>query len=266
MGQVIFYCRRLLPLPDLDSACLIQITKIHTRRQTHTHRHRHTYTHTHSHTYTHIKTARPLPSLCLSCFFFFFCLPSLPRVTLPVCLVCVCVSSVCVSLVCVCVWRVCVRISCVLMNLYRQPGLLFVNAVNWAKAKRFVLASPSSLLTPILTACRSWPSSHGTPTVYPYVSPIASFPHRRNTPDRRLQLVRAGSAWTFLVAIFFCWYPVGDNKHSTASCSTTPCGVLYEVWQAGMPSTTDLTILHTICQNSHKSCRYELVYLFDRLC
>lgn len=69
MAQVIFYCRRLLPLSDLDSACLIQITKIHTCIQAHTHKH------TLWHTHTHIMTARPLPSLCLSCFLFLFAFP-----------------------------------------------------------------------------------------------------------------------------------------------------------------------------------------------
>lgn len=86
MAQVIFYCRRLLPLSDLDSACLIQITKIHTRIQAHTHKL--TRTHTVAHTHTHIMTARPLPSLCLSCFLFLFAFP--PTSHAP------CVSSVCV--------------------------------------------------------------------------------------------------------------------------------------------------------------------------
>lgn len=119
MAQVIFYCRRLLPLSDLDSACLIQITKIHTRIQAHTQTH--TNTHYGAHTYTYNDSSATSFAL-FELFSFSVCLPSHESRSLCVQCVCVCLFAVCV--------RVCVRISCVLMNLYRQPALLFVNAVN----------------------------------------------------------------------------------------------------------------------------------------
>lgn len=188
MAQVIFYCRRLLPLSDLDSACLIQITKIHTRIQAHTHKL--TRTHSVAHTYTYNDSSATSFAL-FELFSFSVCLPSHESRSL--CVQCVCLVCVCVCLFAVCV-PVCVRISCVLMNLYRQPALLFVNAVNWAKAKRFVLASPYVAYSP-----SSWPAlAAADPSpMAPNDDPYASPGHRRNTPDRRLQLVRAGSALTF---------------------------------------------------------------------
>lgn len=106
MAQVIFYCRRLLPLSDLDSACLIQITKIHTRIQAHTHKH--TRTHSVAHTYTYNDSSATSFAL-FELFSFSVCLPSHESRSLCVqcvCLVCVCVS-VCRVCACVCTYFVC---------------------------------------------------------------------------------------------------------------------------------------------------------------